>query len=87
MDDLTKALAKSLYNVLYDLHPVYGSTAGPYGGIGGQAMTQWCHVKDPYNETHETMMYKAHGALRDAIEQGRLEGLEILEENNARLNE
>ena len=37
-------LAASLALTLYDAHPVYGSTALWYGGIGGQAITAHCAI-------------------------------------------
>lgn len=37
-------LAATLALVLYDAHPVYGSTALWYGGIGGQAITPHCTI-------------------------------------------
>ena len=37
-------LAASLALTLYDAHPIYGSTALWYGGIGGQAITAHCAI-------------------------------------------
>ena len=37
-------LATTVLMLTYDAHPVYPNTAGPRGGIGGQAMTGWCNV-------------------------------------------
>lgn len=45
-----------LYKLYIELHPVYSSTSGPYGGVGGQAMTQWCHVKDPRIQDDELLI-------------------------------
>lgn len=40
-------LAAALLASVTLMHPVYGSTSGWVGGIGGQAMTQGCSFIDP----------------------------------------
>lgn len=75
------ALGKALYNVLYNLHRTYGSTAGPYGGIGGQAITTFCHVKDPYTDADQTMNDEADQVLRTWV-RGKEERGEELELKN-----
>lgn len=52
-----------LYKLYYELHPTYSSTTGPHGGIGGQAMTQWCHVTQPYSIEHEKLISEIDGAI------------------------
>lgn len=44
VEALAERLAASLALVLYDAHPIYGSTALWHGGIGGQAMTAHCAI-------------------------------------------
>lgn len=44
VEALAERLAASLALVLYDAHPVYGSTTLWRGGIGGQAMTAHCAI-------------------------------------------
>ena len=44
VEALAERLAASLALVLYDAHPVYGSTALWHGGIGGQAITAHCAI-------------------------------------------
>jgi hypothetical protein len=41
-------LGQALYDVLYVLHRTYPNTTGPVAGIGGQAMTSFCFVQQPY---------------------------------------
>lgn len=40
-------LLLALYALLRAAHPMYSSTATWHGGVGGQALTQGCSVKDP----------------------------------------
>lgn len=80
MDDLTKRLAKSLYDVLYELHPVHPNTAfhSP-NGIGGQAMTQCCHILDRNATNSElNLSDEAHNNLRDALRLAEQEGVYLL---------
>ena len=62
-------LTLALYIVLVELHPMYGSTAGRYGGIGGQAITAHCSIN--YPDRHDLKDYTARdwaeGVLRAAI--------------------
>lgn len=46
--ELEVRVAASLYAVLWSAHSTHGNTAGPRGGIGGQAITAHCHILDPY---------------------------------------
>lgn len=59
-------LRDGLIYVLQDLHPSYGSTAGPWGGIGGQMITPWCHVNDPYTAEHDDRMHELWTLLRES---------------------
>lgn len=67
-------LVTALYVVKYELHPVYGSTAGRYGGIGGQAMTPHCALN--YPDRHDLKDIEASDwadtVLRDSL--NRLDG-------------
>ena len=40
-------LLLALYALLRAAHPLYSSTSTWHGGVGGQALTQGCSVKDP----------------------------------------
>lgn len=71
-------LARHLFRVMHDLHPVYSSTAGPHGGIGGRAMTQWCHVTNPHTSKHESIFYDADGAWREQFRRAEREGYSLL---------
>lgn len=55
--------AELLYKLYHELHPTYSSTSGPHGGIGGQAMTQWCHVTRPYTVEHEELILEIDNAV------------------------
>lgn len=68
------ALVRALRNVLMALHPVYPSTAGPHGGIGGAAMTPWCHVNNPYTDEHNRLLTNAEDTLRAAYQNAEREG-------------
>lgn len=70
-------LARQLDRVLFDLHPVYPNTTGPYGGVGGQAMTPWCHVIRPYTEEHEQRRHEAEEALRAQFLRAEREGYDL----------
>ena len=58
-------LAAALGLILHDAHPVYGSTAGWRGGIGGQAMTQGCSIIDPPSDADWTQYDMPSEPLRE----------------------
>lgn len=61
------ALVCALDALLFDMHPVYGSTSGPYHGVGGAAMTTWCHVTDDRTPIRMRPRYAAILARIDAV--------------------
>lgn len=59
-------LAAALALALHDAHPMYSSTAGWRGGIGGQAFTQGCSFLDSPPEDQSWTQFDAlSGPLRD----------------------
>ena len=64
---LTQRLATALALALHDAHPVYGSTAGWRGGIGGQAMTPGCSFIDPAPGQEWTQYDLLSGPLREYL--------------------
>ena len=59
MDDLTlmKRLAAAVFLAVREAHPVYGSSAGAHGGIGGQALTPSCSFLYPPSENEYWTQY------------------------------
>ena len=47
LEAICDELAATVVLLAHDAHPVYGSTAGWRGGIGGQAITPTCAIIDP----------------------------------------
>lgn len=47
LEAICDELAATVVLLAHDAHPVYGSTAGWRGGIGGQAITPGCAIIDP----------------------------------------
>lgn len=62
-------LAAALALALHDAHPVYPSTAGWRGGIGGQALTTGCSIVDPPPDALWTQYDLLSTPLREWIEQ------------------
>ena len=58
-------LAAALILVLHDAHPVYASTTGWRGGIGGQAMTPSCSIIDPPPDALWTQQDVPSGPARE----------------------
>lgn len=69
-----EVLAAALYAVLYVGHPVYGSTAGWRGGIGGQMSTPGCSMIDPPPE-HRRLREWAMEILQDWLRKSPDRGL------------
>lgn len=65
---MEEVLAAALYGVLLEAHPVYPTTAGWRGGIGGQAITQGCSLRDGRPD-HREPLEAIEGILRSYIEQ------------------
>lgn len=65
--DHAERLAAALALAIYDAHPIYGSTAGWRGGIGGQAITQGCSFIDPPPDAEWTQYDLLSGPLRDFL--------------------
>lgn len=65
-------LAKALLTVLYDLHPVGGSTSRT--GIGGAAVTMFCDIAHPINVAAEQLRDKVEGVLRYHLRRMEREG-------------
>lgn len=63
--ELQDRLGQALFDVLRGLHRTYGSTAGPYGGIGGQAITTFCFVDHAYDDEDQGMEDNAEAALNE----------------------
>jgi hypothetical protein len=59
-------LVAALALALYDAHPVYASTTGWHGGIGGQSITQGCSFNAPPPQDEGwTQMDVLSGPLRE----------------------
>lgn len=60
-------LVKALHVAVVEMHPIYGSTTGPFGGIGGAAMTPWCHMimDAPAGAGWDAQRLMVEGVLRD----------------------
>jgi hypothetical protein len=68
-DNTAERLAAALSLALHEGHPVYSSTAGWRGGIGGQAMTPGCAFIDPSPGLEFTQYDLLSRPLREYLEQ------------------
>ena len=73
LDELVGALDAALNG----MHPVYSSTTGPYGGVGGQAMTQWCQRNSPSSVVWDEYVNRAEDVLRKHCQRLEREGRSI----------
>lgn len=56
----------ALFDAFVTLHPVYSNTTGPRGGIGGQAMTPYCAVINPYDAEQQDVYDRVDKVIHDA---------------------
>jgi hypothetical protein len=67
LKELADRLAGALFYALRDAHPIYSSTAGWRGGIGGQTITQGCSFNDPPPGEEWLQMDLLSQALREYL--------------------
>lgn len=65
-------LAKALLTVLYELHPIGGSTSRT--GIGGAAVTTFCDIVNPINIAAEELRDTVESVLRRQLHRMEREG-------------
>lgn len=87
MDDLTlmKRLAAAVFLAVREAHPVYGSSAGEHGGIGGQALTPSCSFlyppsKNEYWTQYDVLMKPVYELMVEHPELNLKECAEALKE-------
>lgn len=80
VEDRSRELARMLYAVTVSLHRMYGNTSGPHGGIGGSAITMWCHYNDPYTEVDDTMVEAIKSTMGREIKRAEREGWSLNDE-------
>lgn len=68
-------LAAALLAAIHGMHPIYGSTSGWHGGIGGQMSTRGCSFIDPPHGNSE-MQDNLRRILREWIEDNGGQGLD-----------